>query len=94
MIGARNVATIMVTPVEANGEIGFSTSDPMIVSEPDSSESEVRLRLTREGTSGEAIISWSMVGTGPNAGYVTPEDTGPREGTVIMQSGGFDILAL
>ena len=86
-IGDRNAATIRVTKAEANGEIGFDTIVPMIANEPPDTAAEVRLRLTREGTSGRATISWSMVGTGNNAGQVTSSDTGPTTGTVIMGSG-------
>ena len=86
-LGARDTTIIRVTKNEANGEIGFDTVEPMFVDEPDGASSEVRLRLTRLGTSGQATITWSMEGTGPNKGQVTVNDTGPTSGTVIMGAG-------
>ena len=76
-----------MTKNEANGEIGFDTVEQMFVDEPDGASSEVRLRLTRLGTSGQATITWSMEGTGPNKEQVTVNDTGPTSGTVIMGAG-------
>ena len=84
-IGPRSVATVTVTTAEASGEIGFDSIEPMVVEEPASTPSAVRLKLTREGTSGQAVISWRMMGTGT----VTSGDTGPTQGTVTMQPGKY-----
>lgn len=48
---------------------------------------QVNVKLSREGTSGDATVSWSLVGTGDQAVYVTSEDVGQMQGTVVMQSG-------
>ena len=88
-IGPRSIATISVTAAEASGEIGFASVEPMVVQEPAGGPSTVRLKLSREGTSGQAVVSWLMTGTG---GTVTSADTGPTQGTVTMLSGKIFLL--
>lgn len=48
---------------------------------------QVDIKLSREGTSGEAVISWLLAGTGQQAASVTTDDVGAMQGTVVMQSG-------
>lgn len=57
------------------------------VEEPSSVPLQVDIKLSREGTSGEAVISWSLAGTGQQAASVTTDDVGAMQGTVVMQSG-------
>ena len=51
------------------------------------SPNQLEIRLTREGVSGDATISWSLRGTGLNAAQVTADDVAQMDGTVIMSSG-------
>ena len=57
------------------------------VEEPGTAPLNVQIRLSREGTSGQAIISWTLMGTGEQAAQVTSTDVSQMEGTVIMLSG-------
>lgn len=44
--------------------------------------------MSREGSSGQASINWTLAGTGTQAAQVTSDDVAEMQGTVIMQSGG------
>jgi hypothetical protein len=53
---------------------------------------QVEIKLTREGVSGDATISWSLRGTGVNAAQVTADDVAQMDGTVIMSTGTLNKL--
>jgi len=57
------------------------------VTEPEASPTQVSVTLTREGRSGEALIGWSLQGSGVNAAQVTNQDVAQMQGTVVMPSG-------
>lgn len=80
-MGNKTSVTVPVTINEANGEIGFHSTNPMLTSEPESVPYQVQLKLTREGTSGRASISWSL------SGSVTSTDVAQSSGTVFMEEG-------
>ncbi|KAJ8304142.1 hypothetical protein KUTeg_017725 [Tegillarca granosa] len=70
---------VPVTINVANGEIGFHSTVSVLTSEPESIPYQVQLKLTREGTSGRASITWSL------SGSVTSTDVGQSSGTVFME---------
>ena len=84
MLGGRTQVDIPVTIEEANGEIGFSSTMTVYVDEPDLIGYQVLLKLSREGTSGQANIRWALAGTNTS---VTSSDTGPTSGVVVMEAG-------
>ncbi|XP_060082724.1 adhesion G-protein coupled receptor V1-like [Ylistrum balloti] len=90
VFGSRTELSIPVTINEANGEIGFQNTATAIITEPDTTPYQVLLQLTREGTSGEAVISWMLSGSAS----VTASDTGPTSGTVIMERGKSDVTLI
>ncbi|XP_069137444.1 adhesion G-protein coupled receptor V1-like isoform X2 [Argopecten irradians] len=90
VFGSRTELNIPVTLNEANGEIGFHSTTTAIINEPDSTPYQVLLQLTREGTSGQAVISWVLTGSAS----VTASDTGPTSGTIVMERGKSDVTLI
>ncbi|KAL3865782.1 hypothetical protein ACJMK2_043137, partial [Sinanodonta woodiana] len=86
-LGTVIVVIVPVTAADANGEIGFQDTTDLVVDEPDQVLKRVDMVLTREGTSGRAVISWALSGVGPSASQVTSGDVGEMTGTVVMESG-------
>ncbi|XP_036868013.2 adhesion G-protein coupled receptor V1 [Manis javanica] len=86
----RNIS-LLITPDIANGEIGFISSLPIILHEPEDSAAEVvYISLHRDGTDGQATVFWSLKPSGFNSKAVTLEDIGPFNGSVVFLSGQSD----
>ncbi|KAM3610925.1 uncharacterized protein V6R79_010649 [Siganus canaliculatus] len=83
--------TLTVTPDIANGEIGFTSNNTVVVYEPeDGNSSTVSLPLRRDGTDGQAEVFWSLQPVGANHGDITAEDLEPLNGSVVFLSGQSD----
>ncbi|XP_051498511.1 adhesion G-protein coupled receptor V1 [Apus apus] len=83
----RNIS-LRITPDIANGEIGFTSNLPIILSEPeDSSATVVPIALHRDGTDGQATVFWSLKPSGVNQKAVTHDDISPFNGSVVFLSG-------
>ncbi|CAJ1068549.1 adhesion G-protein coupled receptor V1 [Xyrichtys novacula] len=88
--GALNL-TLTVTPDIANGEIGFTSNTPVVVYEPeDSNTSTVSIPLRRDGTDGQAEVFWSLQPTGISREDITAKDLEPLSGSEIFLSGQSD----
>ncbi|NWQ77266.1 GPR98 protein, partial [Columbina picui] len=86
----RNIS-LRITPDIANGEIGFISNLPIIVSEPeDSPATVVSIALHRDGTDGQATVFWSLKPSGVNQKAVTHDDISPFNGSVVFLSGQSD----
>ncbi|XP_031463513.1 adhesion G-protein coupled receptor V1-like, partial [Phasianus colchicus] len=86
----RNIS-LRITPDIANGEIGFISNLPIILSEPeDFPATEVSIALHRDGTDGQATVFWSLKPSGVNQKAVTHDDIGPFNGSVVFLSGQSD----
>ncbi|NXO67952.1 GPR98 protein, partial [Phainopepla nitens] len=86
----RNIS-LRITPDIANGEIGFTSNLPIILSEPEESPaSVVSISLHRDGTDGQATVFWSLRPFGPNHKAVTQDDISPFNGSVVFLSGQSD----
>ncbi|KAM9251115.1 adhesion G-protein coupled receptor V1 [Cariama cristata] len=86
----RNIS-LRITPDIANGEIGFTSNLPIILSEPeDSSATVVSIALHRDGTDGQATVFWSLKPSGLNEKAVTHDDISPFNGSVVFLSGQSD----
>ncbi|KAG5841059.1 hypothetical protein ANANG_G00195560 [Anguilla anguilla] len=88
--GALNIS-LRVTPDIANGEIGFTNNQTVVVHEPDDNRTNlISLSLRRDGTDGQAVVFWSLRPVGFNRDDVTPGDLGPFSGSVTFLSGQSD----
>ncbi|KAJ8380590.1 hypothetical protein SKAU_G00013680 [Synaphobranchus kaupii] len=88
--GALNIS-LTVTPDIANGEIGFTNNQTVVMHEPDENRTNpISLSLRRDGTDGEAVVFWSLRPVGFNRDDVTPDDLGPFSGSVTFLSGQSD----
>ncbi|XP_036383544.1 LOW QUALITY PROTEIN: adhesion G-protein coupled receptor V1 [Megalops cyprinoides] len=88
--GVLNIS-LRVTQDIANGEIGFTTNQTVVLYEPeDNSTNLITLPLRRDGTDGRAVVFWSLRPTGFNQDDVTPNDLGPFSGSVTFLSGESD----
>ncbi|NXE93985.1 GPR98 protein, partial [Menura novaehollandiae] len=86
----RNIS-LRITPDIANGEIGFTSNLPIILSEPEESPATVvSIALHRDGTDGQATVFWSLKPSGPNHKAVTHDDISPFNGSVVFLSGQSD----
>ncbi|NXA31973.1 GPR98 protein, partial [Eudromia elegans] len=86
----RNIS-LRITPDIANGEIGFTSNLPIILSEPeDSPAKEVFIALHRDGTDGQATVFWSLKPSGLNQKAVTHDDISPFNGSVVFLPGQSD----
>ncbi|PKU33178.1 hypothetical protein llap_16518 [Limosa lapponica baueri] len=86
----RNIS-LKITPDIANGEIGFISNLPIILSEPeDSPATVVPIALHRDGTDGQATVFWSLKPSGLNQKAVTHDDISPFNGSVVFLSGQSD----
>ncbi|NXF10740.1 GPR98 protein, partial [Smithornis capensis] len=86
----RNIS-LRITPDIANGEIGFTSNLPIILSEPeDSPATVVSIALHRDGTDGQATVFWSLKPSGPNHKSVTHDDISPLNGSIVFLSGQSD----
>ncbi|NXX79900.1 GPR98 protein, partial [Urocolius indicus] len=86
----RNIS-LKITPDIANGEIGFTSNLPIILSEPeDSPATVVSIALHRDGTDGQATVFWSLKPSGLNQKAVTHDDISPFNGSVVFLSGQSD----
>uniref|UniRef100_A0A8C3RD85 Adhesion G-protein coupled receptor V1 n=1 Tax=Cyanoderma ruficeps TaxID=181631 RepID=A0A8C3RD85_9PASS len=86
----RNIS-LRITPDIANGEIGFTSNLPIILSEPEELPATVvSIALHRDGTDGQATVFWSLRPYGPNHKAVTPDDISPFNGSVVFLSGQSD----
>ncbi|XP_010072226.1 PREDICTED: G-protein coupled receptor 98-like, partial [Pterocles gutturalis] len=87
-LGEIQNISLRITPDIANGEIGFTSNLPIILSEPeDSPATVVSIALHRDGTDGQATVFWSLKPSGPNQKAVTHDDIGPFNGSVVFLSG-------
>ncbi|XP_064499040.1 adhesion G-protein coupled receptor V1 isoform X4 [Pseudopipra pipra] len=90
-LGEIQNISLRITPDIANGEIGFISSLPIILSEPeDSPATVVSIALHRDGTDGQATVFWSLKPSGPNHKTVTQDDISPLNGSVVFLSGQSD----
>ncbi|NWV81048.1 GPR98 protein, partial [Dasyornis broadbenti] len=86
----RNIS-LRITPDIANGEIGFTSNLPIILSEPEELPATVvSIALHRDGTDGQATVFWSLKPFGPNHRAVTQDDISPFNGSVVFLSGQSD----
>ncbi|XP_075069096.1 adhesion G-protein coupled receptor V1 [Mixophyes fleayi] len=87
-LGPLQNISLKVTPDIANGEIGFTSNLPIIVSEPENVSSEVvSIALHRDGTGGDAVVYWSLKPYGINQNAITVSDLSPFNGSVKFLSG-------
>ncbi|XP_063820072.1 adhesion G-protein coupled receptor V1 [Pseudophryne corroboree] len=87
-LGPLQNISLKVTPDIANGEIGFTSNLPIIVSEPENVSSDVvSIGLHRDGTGGDAIVYWSLKPYGTNQNAITLDDLSPFNGSVKFLSG-------
>ncbi|KAM3940659.1 adhesion G-protein coupled receptor V1 isoform 2-T2 [Leptodactylus fuscus] len=87
-LGTLQNISLKVTPDIANGEIGFTSNLPIIVSEPENvSYSEVSIALHRDGTGDDAVVYWTLKPYGINKNSITLEDLSPFNGSVTFLSG-------
>ncbi|XP_053084899.1 adhesion G-protein coupled receptor V1 isoform X1 [Pangasianodon hypophthalmus] len=85
--GAINISLI-ITPDIANGEIGFTSNQTVVATEPEESNtSMIILPLRRDGTDGQAVVFWSVRPVGENRADVTKNDLSPFTGSVTFLSG-------
>ncbi|XP_053555694.1 LOW QUALITY PROTEIN: adhesion G-protein coupled receptor V1 [Bombina bombina] len=90
-LGSIQNISLSVTPDIANGEIGFTSNMPIIVSEPENVPSDmVSIALHRDGTGGEAVVFWSLQPIGLNAKSITLSDLSPFNGSVTFLPGQSD----
>ncbi|XP_045141134.1 adhesion G-protein coupled receptor V1 [Echinops telfairi] len=90
-LGKIQNISLLITPDIANGEIGFTSSLPIILHEPEDSLAEViYIPLHRDGTDGQATVYWSLKPSGFNSKAVTLDDIGPFNGSVVFLSGQSD----
>uniref|UniRef100_A0A8C5UHL5 Adhesion G-protein coupled receptor V1 n=1 Tax=Malurus cyaneus samueli TaxID=2593467 RepID=A0A8C5UHL5_9PASS len=86
----RNIS-LRITPDIANGEIGFTSNLPIILSEPEEVPATVvSIALHRDGTDGQATVFWSLKPSGHNHQAVTEDDISPFNGSVVFLSGQSD----
>ncbi|NXH80376.1 GPR98 protein, partial [Edolisoma coerulescens] len=86
----RNIS-LRITPDIANGEIGFTSNLPIVLSEPEELPATVvSIALHRDGTDGQATVFWSLKPSGPNHKAVTQDDISPFNGSVVFLSGQSD----
>ncbi|GCB66672.1 hypothetical protein scyTo_0007916 [Scyliorhinus torazame] len=77
-----------VTPDLANGEVGFTSNETLLVYEPEnSSDSQIYVALQRDGTDGSAEVYWHLRPTGVNHYNITSDDLSPVNGSVMFLSG-------
>ncbi|XP_038661208.1 adhesion G-protein coupled receptor V1 isoform X3 [Scyliorhinus canicula] len=77
-----------VTPDLANGEVGFTSNETLLVYEPEnSSDSQIYVALQRDGTDGFAEVYWHLRPTGVNHYNITSDDLSPVNGSVMFLSG-------
>uniref|UniRef100_A0A671KWR7 Adhesion G protein-coupled receptor V1 n=1 Tax=Sinocyclocheilus anshuiensis TaxID=1608454 RepID=A0A671KWR7_9TELE len=81
--GALNIS-LVITPDIANGEIGFTSNQTVVVLEPEDSNTSL---LRRDGTDGQAVVFWSLRPAGENRDDVTVGDISPFTGSVKFLSG-------
>ncbi|NXU16592.1 GPR98 protein, partial [Pardalotus punctatus] len=90
-LGEIQNISLRITPDIANGEIGFTSNLPIILSEPEGlPASVVSVGLHRDGTDGQATVFWSLKPFGPNHKAVTQDDISPFNGSVVFLSGQSD----
>ncbi|XP_058231364.1 adhesion G-protein coupled receptor V1 isoform X3 [Hemibagrus wyckioides] len=88
--GAINIS-LVITPDIANGEIGFTSNQTVVATEPEESNtSMIILPLRRDGTDGQAVVFWSIRPVGENRADVTKNDLSPFTGSVTFLSGQSD----
>ncbi|XP_065175877.1 adhesion G-protein coupled receptor V1-like [Sycon ciliatum] len=83
-IGSRSRVFLTINSSLANGPIGFASSSQNVRVNESSSAQDVNLQLTRQGSSGQAIISWSIIGVSSS---FTAGDVAATSGTVQMDDG-------
>ncbi|XP_069819007.1 adhesion G-protein coupled receptor V1 isoform X3 [Dendropsophus ebraccatus] len=87
-LGTLQNVSLKVMPDIANGEIGFISNLPIIVSEPENvSYNVVSIALHRDGTGDDAVVYWSMKPYGLNKNSITLDDLSPFNGSVTFLSG-------
>ncbi|XP_067885769.1 adhesion G-protein coupled receptor V1 [Heterodontus francisci] len=80
--------SLTVTPELANGEVGFTSNETLLVYEPEnSSDSQIYIALQRDGTDGSAEVYWHLKPTGVNHHNITSDDLSPVNGSVTFLSG-------
>ncbi|KAI5088303.1 G-protein coupled receptor 98 isoform X2, partial [Silurus meridionalis] len=85
--GAINIS-LLITPDIANGEIGFTSNQTVVATEPeDSNTSMIILSLRRDGTDGQAVVFWSILAVGENRADVTRTDLSPFSGSITFLTG-------
>ncbi|XP_041464132.1 adhesion G-protein coupled receptor V1-like [Lytechinus variegatus] len=88
-IGSKVTVSLPVTAAIANGEIGFDTLGLVVdVREPQGPNPyELSLNLTREGTSGEAVVLWRIVDPPGSGNVASDADYGFPNGSVRFAPG-------
>ncbi|XP_071506649.1 adhesion G-protein coupled receptor V1-like [Diadema antillarum] len=88
-VGSKVVVTLPVTADMANGEIGFDQSGLSVdIGEPEGlMPFELFLNLTREGTSGAAVVFWRIITPEGSDGTASEDDYGSRNGSVSFAPG-------
>ncbi|KAM4753534.1 adhesion G-protein coupled receptor V1 isoform 2-T3 [Cyanocitta cristata] len=90
-LGEIQNISLRITPDIANGEIGFTSNLPIILSEPEELPATVvSIALHRDGTDGQATVFWSLKPSGPNHKAITQDDISPFNGSVVFLSGQSD----
>uniref|UniRef100_A0A8D2L622 Calx-beta domain-containing protein n=1 Tax=Varanus komodoensis TaxID=61221 RepID=A0A8D2L622_VARKO len=90
-LGEIQNISLRITPDIANGEIGFISSLPIILHEPEDSAFTLNsVPLHRDGTDGQATVFWSLAPSGLNPKAVTVGDISPFSGSVVFLSGQSD----
>ncbi|XP_033109462.1 adhesion G-protein coupled receptor V1-like [Anneissia japonica] len=87
-IGEKSVVALELSTAEANGEVGFDQESLKLeVQEPDGdTPAQIRLNVTREGTSGYVSLLWRISEVGVNSS-MRIYDLFPTSGTVYMLPG-------
>ncbi|XP_030832667.1 adhesion G-protein coupled receptor V1 isoform X3 [Strongylocentrotus purpuratus] len=88
-IGSKVTVSLPITTAIANGEIGFNMFGLAVdVQEPmGPNPYELSLNLTREGTSGEAVVLWRIIDQSGSGNIASEDDYGFPNGSVRFAPG-------
>ncbi|XP_051876623.1 adhesion G-protein coupled receptor V1 [Pristis pectinata] len=82
------MVSLIITPELANGEVGFTSNETLLVYEPEnSSDSQIYIALQRDGTDGSAEVYWHLEPAGVNRHNISIDDLSPINGSVKFLSG-------
>ncbi|XP_032873159.1 adhesion G-protein coupled receptor V1 [Amblyraja radiata] len=81
------MVSLIITPQLANGEVGFTSNETLLVHEPENaSDSQIYIALQRDGTDGSAEVFWHLEPAGVNHN-INSDDLSPMNGSVKFLSG-------